>query len=789
MAVTFLTNEDKAVLDEQIDALSDQIAGLNGSEGGSSVAVDVTLTQSGMAADAKVTGDAINSLSEEMAKETGAKKSVSGSVAEISEDGTIYITDISMDAPNDTIISLSGKNLLNEEEFLNGVWDYPSWHTDVYNFDLPDGTYTFSFTQMTPENTAGEWLSIQVSADNFATNAYTITFVDSSNGWKTNVATFTVGNGYKARFRHYSNSYVLKRTDYMSNVMLEAGDAATGYVPYTAPIDIVYGDLVTDNLRIPTYEKYVRATNTSNIEMEISYIVNGDVYDYINKVAEKKAEIGLYVTPQMYGAKGDGATDDTVAIQAAIDSGYDVIIPATKRFYKFSQITIPENAHIEINGEMQTSTANAIIIDGSNVTIDGHGEVKFFGTGSLVKIDLAGKKLQNIVMSVPMTGNEYDPNTKDCVGIEISLGHATYGCGYPYIIKSRLKNFSIGVWQHAEDDSHADSWSSGILFDGEVMGCTEAIRIEASGTGSIIGGTMQPHTTATESAHAIDKPFVTVNNYTAIRCMVWDYGQTVNKYIFRCIGAYNYIENCSWAVHAGLVKYDTFAQIVAPKVGAEFEPRIKGQYTSALPDMDSASNILLNAHRNKNITIDIKTTNCTVSNADAMHSCSNERMSFVKTDFTMPAVCDVEYVFASPISVKNVCVQAEHMPDEVAFEVYDANDALMDSVVQKMGEDYFIQYGSLSNASWRYALSEDNGILDAKAKKIKIRLTVRSMGTCYIYNISAKDGTESFIPKAGGDVYGELDCHAGLCLYDESGNRYKLTVGADGTISAVQVNQ
>lgn len=37
------------------------------------------------------------------------------------------------------------------------------------------------------------------------------------------------------------------------------------------------------------------------------------------------------VTPQMYGAKADGITDDTEAFQKAVNSGYDVFVPTARR--------------------------------------------------------------------------------------------------------------------------------------------------------------------------------------------------------------------------------------------------------------------------------------------------------------------------------------------------------------------------------------------------------------------------------------------------------------------------
>ena len=57
-----------------------------------------------------------------------------------------------------------------------------------------------------------------------------------------------------------------------------------------------------------------------------------------------------YVTPEMYGAVGDGVTDDTVAINAALSSGYDVYFSGDKTYLLCGIAEVKSNTHIQIDG-------------------------------------------------------------------------------------------------------------------------------------------------------------------------------------------------------------------------------------------------------------------------------------------------------------------------------------------------------------------------------------------------------------------------------------------------------
>lgn len=739
----------------------------------------------------KVVTKEIRQLSEEIVGEIGEKNLTSGSEIVINEDGLIYITNIDINDSEDDVITLTGKNLLNEDDFLNGIWEYPSWHTDVYNFDLPNGTYTFSFTQKAVEDTNGEWITLQISTDNFVTTLSSTNFLNSRNGWETDKATFTIEDGYKARIRHYSSAYSFKRDYFMKNVMLEKGSTATKYVSYVPPTECLYSEIAKNNLRMPVYDSYVNITNNNESTMNVSYTVNGDIYKYINKVVEKKEEeMKLYVTPQDFGAKGDGSTDDTLAIQEAINSGIKVIIPKTSRYYVFTSLEIPKGAKIEVLGKLETHIDNtAISIIGSDVEIYGSGEIYYHGTKSLFKIDVSGKSLANIRIETNLIGNEYEADTKTCVAIEITMGGSEYGYLFPSYIGGSIKKFNIGLWQHAEENSNENSWSTGLRFDGLINGCTEAIKFDTSGAGSEIWGQIQPYVVNKENANTLEKPLVTLNRYTTLGAMLWDFNTAVNKYLLYCREERNVILNSSWVIHFGQYHFVNQQQIVMPRAADWFKPRILGQYNTNVDYITSMNNILINAMDNPSITIRRNLTNCMINGEEYVYSCTNAVMDMVKENDGEVGICELEYEFDQLKTIRNVIVQGDNMPNKVRIEVYGNNSELADYHEAVNGIDFTEVPGGLTCVAWNYNhKAMGYNMLAPNVKKVKIRMELDAKRCAGIYTIVMFDGTDNFIPKTGGDVEGVLNCKSGLRLYDENGVAYDLIVDAEGKLSAILTN-
>lgn len=135
-----------------------------------------------------------------------------------------------------------------------------------------------------------------------------------------------------------------------------------------------------------------------------NYFNNLDVQEEINKKLDdmvKSGELTLllqkcfnfYVTPQMYGAKGDGISDDSESIQRALDSGKAVIFPSG--IYLISKT-------IEL-----TDDKTVIGCGITNTTITSNGGVSIFnitGKNNLVKnIGIKGR-INTSVLSKPPYG-------------------------------------------------------------------------------------------------------------------------------------------------------------------------------------------------------------------------------------------------------------------------------------------------------------------------------------------------------------------------------------------------
>lgn len=111
-------------------------------------------------------------------------------------------------------------------------------------------------------------------------------------------------------------------------------------------VDLQEGGYVADAQQIQTK---INAWLSNHPEATTT-VQNGSLTEAKFTNALKLKTIKEYVTPQMFGAVGDGITDDTQAVQNAINTGKVVYIP--KGIYKTTNaIVVPSNATIFGDGE------------------------------------------------------------------------------------------------------------------------------------------------------------------------------------------------------------------------------------------------------------------------------------------------------------------------------------------------------------------------------------------------------------------------------------------------------
>lgn len=188
---------------------------------------------------------------------------------------------------------------------------------------------------------------------------------------------------------------------------------------------------------------------TDNID-ELAAQVSEDAENVENIYNAIKA---LFVTPEMYGAVGDGITDDTAAFQEAINSGKGVQL-MSNHTYKVTGLTIPADVYLYGNGSVIVGygSGDLITVQTYSGSQDHYTlpsvikDVKLMDADVLLKVNYALKcTFENITFkgfdtAIDFTAGyenvfktmrfEGDPDNTSAVGVKVTGGDSLFSDFY-----------------------------------------------------------------------------------------------------------------------------------------------------------------------------------------------------------------------------------------------------------------------------------------------------------------------------------------------------------------------